>query len=112
MTDSVDTKPRHVSDATFDAHVLAADRPVLVDFWAPWCGPCHAVAPILEELAADHAGRINIVKVNVDENPKTAGAYQIRSIPTLLLFKGGQMVDSAIGAQPKSNLEAFIQRHA
>ncbi len=111
MSQVLETKPRHVTDETFEENVLAADRPVLVDFWAPWCGPCHAVAPILEELAEAYAGKVDIVKVNVDENPQTAGAYQIRSIPTLLLFKDGQVVDGAIGVQSKSALESFIRQH-
>lgn len=111
MTEVLETKPRHVTDGTFEKHVLAVDRPVLVDFWAPWCGPCHAVAPVLEELAEAYEGRVDVVKVNVDDNPQTAGTYQIRSIPTLLLFKDGQVVDMAVGAQPKSALESLIRQH-
>ena len=98
------THPADTSDATFDVDVIGSDTPVLVDFWAPWCGPCRIVAPIVEQLADEYAGRVKIVKVNTDENPAVAGKYNIRSIPTLIVFKGGKPVSQIIGAQPKPNL--------
>lgn len=98
-------KPVEVTDATFEQDVLKSDKPVLVDFWAPWCGPCRMVAPIVEELAEEYAGKVNFVKLNTDENPQTAMRYGIRSIPTLLIFKGGQPVGQIIGFRPKSDLK-------
>ncbi|MXW36444.1 MAG: thioredoxin [Chloroflexi bacterium] len=96
--------PTNTSDATFSGDVLDHDTPVLVDFWAPWCGPCRMVAPIVEELAEDYDGRVKFVKLNTDENPMTAGQYGIRSIPTLLVFKGGEPVGQIVGFRPKSDL--------
>ena len=98
-------KPAEVSDANFEVEVLKSDLPVLVDFWAPWCGPCRMVAPIVEELADEYAGRVGFVKLNTDDNPMTASRYGIRSIPTLLVFKGGQPVGQIIGFRPKSDLK-------
>lgn len=97
-------KPKEVTDATFEQEVLKAPRPVLVDFWAPWCGPCRMVAPIVEELAKEYDGKVNFVKLNTDDNPIIASRYSIRSIPTLLVFKGGEPVGQIIGFRPKSDL--------
>ena len=98
-------KPREVTDANFDQEVLKADKPVLVDFWAPWCGPCRMVAPIVEELAEEYDGKVEFVKVNTDDNPNTAVKYGIRSIPTLLVFKDGEPAGQIIGFRPKSDLK-------
>lgn len=99
-----------VNDKDFDSVVLQSSIPVLVDFWAPWCGPCRAVGPVVEELAAEYAGKALVVKMNVDENPSTPGKYGIRAIPTLILFKKGEVIDQVTGAGTKSNLKAMIDR--
>jgi len=103
-----DTLIAHTSDAAFENDVLKASTPVLVDFWAEWCGPCKAIAPILEELAPLYEGKIRIAKLNVDENGATAAKFNIRSIPTLLLFNKGELIASKVGAVSKSHLRAFL----
>jgi len=102
-------KPVDITDNTFDSEVLSAAGPVLVDCWAPWCGPCRMVGPALEQLAREYAGRVKIAKLNVDENPQTASRYSIRSIPTMLLFNRGEMVNSVVGALPKQEIERHLQ---
>ncbi len=99
------------TDDTFQAEVLDASTPVLVDFWAPWCGPCRMVAPVVEELANEYAGKMKVVKLNTDENVNTAVRYGIMSIPTLGIFKDGKMVDSVIGAVPKRMLKEKMEQH-
>jgi thioredoxin 1 len=94
-----------VTDATFAAEVLGSDQTILVDFWAEWCGPCRAVSPILDQIAEEHAGKITIVKLNVDDNPETAAKYQITSIPMMKVYRGGEVVKSILGAKPKGALE-------
>ena len=100
-----------VTDDNFESEVLKSDTPVLVDFWAPWCGPCRMVAPLLDELAAENDGKVRIGKLNVDENQETAFKFQVSSIPTFILFKGGQMADRMMGAMPKSAFQGFIDRN-
>ena len=103
---------KKVTDQTFSDDVLDSDKPVLVEFWAEWCGPCKMVAPVLEEIAAQHADKITVAKLNIDENPQIAEKYQILSIPTMSVFSGGKVVQSIVGAKPKSallrDLSAFI----
>jgi thioredoxin 1 len=98
----------NASDASFEADVLKSDVPVLVDYWAPWCGPCKMVAPILDEIAGEYNGKVRIVKVNVDDNPGTAAKYGVRGIPTLTLFKAGNIEATKVGALSKSQLTAFL----
>lgn len=102
---------KHTSDASFENDVLQSDTPVLVDYWAEWCGPCKMIAPILDEVSKDYGGRLRIVKMNVDENTATPAKYGIRGIPTLMLFKGGELAATKVGALPKAQLTAFLDGH-
>jgi len=100
-----------VTDATFKQEVLDSEVPVLVDFWAPWCGPCRMVVPVVEEIAQQYEGQVKVVKLNTDENPNVASQYGIRSIPTLMIFKAGQRVDMVVGAVPKTTLANTMEKH-
>ncbi len=100
-----------VTDSSFQGEVLESDVPVLVDFWAPWCGPCRMVAPVVEEIAEQYEGQVKVVKLNTDENPQVASQYGIRSIPTLMIFKGGQRVDMVVGAVPKTTLANTLEKY-
>ena len=100
-----------VTASSFKTDVLESEVPVLVDFWAPWCGPCRMVAPVVDEIAEQYAGQIKVVKLNTDENPNTASQYGIRSIPTLMIFKGGQRVDMVVGAVPKTTLASTLEKY-
>ena len=101
----------HTSDGSFEADVVNAERPVLLDFWAEWCGPCKSIAPLLETIANDYKDRLQVVKLNIDENPLTAPKYNVRSIPTLLLFKDGTVAAQQVGAVSKAQLTAFLDQH-
>ncbi len=100
-----------VTDSSFKQEVLDSPTPVLVDFWAPWCGPCRMVAPVVDAIAKQYEGQLKVVKINTDENPSVASQYGIRSIPTLMIFKGGQRVDMVVGAVPQTNLATTIEKH-
>ena len=100
---------KSVTDQSFQADVLDADKPVLVDFWAEWCGPCRMIAPALEEIAGELSDKVSIVKINIDENPDTPGRYGVRGIPTMLLFKGGQPVAQKVGAAPRSHIQQWLE---
>ncbi len=97
-----------VTDSTFEAEVLQSDIPVMVDFWAPWCGPCRALAPVLDQLSEEYAGKVKILKLNTDDNPESAVKFRINSIPNLIFFKGGKLVDQVIGAQDKAALKVKL----
>ncbi len=101
----------HVTDSTFEADVLRSDVPVLLDFWAPWCGPCRMIAPVLDDLAAEFGDKVKVAKINIDENQATPAQYGVRSIPTLLLFKEGKIVATQVGALPKNQLAAFVNKN-
>ena len=99
-----------VTDSNFETEVLKCDLPVLVDFWAPWCGPCRALGPVIEELADEYTGQVKVLKMNVDENPASPGKYGIRAIPTLILFKDGEVLDQVTGAVSKSSIKEMISK--
>ncbi len=99
-----------VTDDNFEAEVLKADLPVLIDFWAPWCGPCKTIAPVVEELASTYKGQLKVVKMNVDDNPRTPSQYGVRGIPNLVLFKGGKVQEQVVGAVPKAQLAQAVER--
>jgi thioredoxin 1 len=101
---------KHTTDASFEADVLQSDKPVLVDFWAEWCGPCKMIAPVLDEIASSHNGKLQITKINVDENRDIPGKFGIRGIPTLMIFKGGQLAATKVGALSKAQLTAFVDQ--
>jgi thioredoxin 1 len=101
---------KDTSDNTFESDVIQSQLPVLVDFWAPWCGPCKHIAPVLDDLAQEYAGRLQVVKLNVDDNPRTPTAYKVRGIPNLVFFKAGQVVEQIVGAVPKDQLVAAISK--
>lgn len=102
---------KNISDASFEADVLKSDLPVLVDYWAEWCGPCRSIAPILDELAEQYQGKLQICKMNVDENRETPAKFGIRGIPTLMIFKGGELAQTQVGAAGKAQLQALIDKH-
>ncbi|MDG6895749.1 thioredoxin [Volucribacter amazonae] len=101
----------HISDASFEQDVLRSDVPVLLDFWAPWCGPCKMIAPVLDDLATEFGDKVKIAKINIDENEQVAAQFGVRSIPTLMLFKEGKAVATQVGALPKSQLATFVEQH-
>ena len=103
---------KQISDSTFENEVLSSDAPTVVDFWAEWCGPCKMIAPSLDELAQEMDGKVNIVKLNIDENPDTPTKYGVRGIPTLMLFKGGEVASTKVGALPKEQIEEWINSNA
>ena len=104
-------KVQEISDASFENDVVKSETPVFVDFWAPWCGPCRAVAPIVEELASQYQGKLKVAKMNVDDSPEVAQKFMVTSIPTFILFKNGQAADRTMGAMPKGQFQQFIERN-
>ena len=103
--------PKEINESNFDSEVIQSQEPVLVDFWAPWCGPCQRMAPILDEMEQAYLGKLKVGKLNVDDNPGLAQKYQVMSIPALFIFKGGQIVEKVIGLTPKEELDKVIQKH-
>ncbi len=103
--------PKQVTDSSFQTDVLGADGPVVVDFWAEWCGPCKQIAPALEEISAEMGDRVTIAKINIDDNPETPSNYGVRGIPTLMLFKNGEVADTKVGALPKNQLQQWIEQN-
>ena len=103
--------PKQVTDDSFDADVLGSDEPVLVDFWAEWCGPCKQIAPALEEISSEMEGKVTVAKINIDDNPNTPSKYGVRGIPTLMLFKNGEVAATKIGAVPKSQLQDWLDQN-
>ena len=99
----------HVTDSSFEEDVLKSEAPVMVDYWAEWCGPCKMIAPILDEIAAEYTGKLTVAKVNIDANPQTPQKYAVRGIPTLMIFKGGEVIGTKVGAASKQQLSAFIE---
>lgn len=108
---SATPKPVTLTDATFDSEVIKSDQPVLIDFWAAWCGPCRTVAPVIDALAEEFDGKAKVAKLNVDENPQVSRQLNIRSIPTLMVFKDGELVETAVGARPKGDVEQLLNRY-
>lgn len=111
MATDTNSAVKQISDSDFDSAVLKSPTPVLIDFWAPWCGPCRIVGPVVDELSSEYQGKVAMVKINVDENPMIAQQLGVSSIPTLMIFKGGQLADRVLGALPKAELKKFIERN-
>ena len=111
MATDTNSAVKQISDSDFDTAVLKSPTPVLIDFWAPWCGPCRIVGPVVDELSGEYQGKVAMVKINVDENPMVAQQLGVSSIPTLMIFKGGQLADRVLGALPKAELKKFIERN-
>ena len=111
MATDTNSAVKQISDSDFDSAVLKSPTPVLIDFWAPWCGPCRIVGPVVDELSSEYQGKVAMVKINVDENPMVAQQLGVSSIPTLMIFKGGQLADRVLGALPKAELKKFIERN-